>query len=332
MCKGGRRCAWQHGLRLWLTACFILSAVTSGAADLRRSALIGRLGESHVTVESDTLADIAVDRGLGYLELVAANPGVDPWLPGAGVKLLLPTAHVLPATERRGIVINLAELRLYLFVARQETRSYPIGIGTDGIAIPIGASRIVRKRTKPAWIPTASALAEDDELPHLVPPGPDNPLGDFALDLAWPRFVIHGTNRPYGVGRRVSHGCFRMYPEHIRELFAAVRIGLPVLVVDQPIKAGWQDGELYLQVHPTLEEASDLDDIGRIRLWREIDPVPIVTKAAGVQLDRVDWTVVHRATLGRLGVPVRVTSPPGEAAPLRLGHGEQRVEGSERHR
>jgi L,D-transpeptidase ErfK/SrfK len=297
MPQPARTAVWR-----WLIlALGILVSTSTTAQDL-----VGVPAE-HLSVDSDTLADIAVAHDLGYDEVVAANPGVDPWLPGAGIRLTLPSAHLLPDAPRQGVVINLAEMRLYHFRPGHPPESYPIGIGTDGVEIPIGRSSVRRKRPNPVWVPPPSVLAEDPELPPAVPPGPDNPLGHFALDLAWPRVVIHGTNRPYGVGRRVSHGCFRLYPADIERLYAGVVVGTPVAVVVQPIKVGWHQGELWLQVHPTLNEISDLDIVGHIRTWEELDPQALLLARAGDQAPRIDWTVVHATALARLGVPVRVT-------------------------
>lgn len=284
------------------------AAAGSGGA-LAGDDLIGALGH-HRIAEGDTLVDLAVRTGLGYVELVAANPGVDPWVPAPGTTIVLPTAHLLPDAPRRGIVINLPEMRLYFFPpAGGAVTTVPLGIGKSGRETPLGHTEVVAKREHPVWVPPPSIRAERPGLPEAVPPGPDNPLGAFALDLGWPNYVIHGTNKPYGIGRRVSHGCIRLYPGDIAALFDEVAVGTPVTVVDQPVKLGWSGADLYLEVHTTQAQADRLEAEGRFL------PQPIprlearVAAAAGSEADRIDWEAVRAAAEARRGVPVRVTRP-----------------------
>ena len=212
----------------------------------------------------DNLLDVARRFNLGYVEMVAANPGTDPWLPGAGTEVVLPTVHLMPEAGAEGVVINLADMRLYYFdEAGGPPQSFPIGIGRDGLSTPLGSTEIVRKREDPTWRPTKRMRAEDPELPEVVPPGPENPLGDRAMYLGWPQYLIHGTNKPWGIGRRVSSGCIRMYPEDARKLFDLVEVGTKVTVVDQPIKLGWIDGELFMEAHPTQAQSDQLEADGR---------------------------------------------------------------------
>ena len=179
-------------------------------------------------------------------------------------KIVLPTAHLLPEAPREGIVINLPEMRLYYFAeAEQQPETYPIGIGREGWTTPTGTSRIVRKAEAPSWYPPDSIRAERPELPAVVEPGEDNPLGSHALYLDWPAYLIHGTNRPWGIGRRISSGCIRMYPEDIVSLFERVPVNTPVTVVDQPVKLGWIGGDLYLEAHPTQSQSDGLEIDGR---------------------------------------------------------------------
>lgn len=291
---------------------FGLLVLLLGAAAPARAAFDGDvIGETrHYTIDGeDTLIEVARRFDLGYVELIAANPGVDPWVPDPGQSVVLPSAHVLPNAPREGIVINLAELRLYYFPADGSApRTHPIGIGQEGWETPLGRTTIARKQADPSWYPPASIRAERPELPAVVPPGPNNPLGRYALYLGWPAYLIHGTNKPYGVGRRVSHGCIRLYPEDIERLFAAVPIGTPVTVVDQPVKAGWRQGQLYLEVHPTQREAIDVEIDGRLAARDHLpDPIGTIVAAAGEETARLDWEAIRGALYERSGVPVRIT-------------------------
>jgi L,D-transpeptidase ErfK/SrfK len=225
----------------------------------------GVIGELQVTQSrhEDTLADIARRFNLGYEEVVNANPGVDPWLPGDGTRIVLPTQFVLPDAPHDGIVVNLAALRMFYFPkpgkdGRRVVMTYPIGIGKVGWATPSGKTTIVSKRKNPWWSPPLSVrkehAAEGDPLPARVPPGPDNPLGNRAMNLGWQSYLIHGTNKPAGVGLRASHGCIRMYPEDIEQLFDLAALGTKVTVVNQPLLYRWHGDSLYVQSYPPHEE------------------------------------------------------------------------------
>jgi L,D-transpeptidase ErfK/SrfK len=215
------------------------------------------------TRDSDTLSLIAREYGLGYDEIVEANPDVDPWLPGEGTPIMLPTQFVLPAAPRDGIVLNIASKRLFYYppVGEDGVRrvmTFPIGIGRVGWETPLGAATVVSKARDPHWWVPASVREEHEELgdplPAVVPPGPDNPLGRYVLKLDMPGYLIHGTNQPYGVGMRVSHGCVRLYPENIETLYPLVATGASVTIVNQPYLAGWRHGELYFEAHRPLED------------------------------------------------------------------------------
>lgn len=221
------------------------------------------------TTEENTLSDLAREYGLGYDEIVAANPDVDPWLPGDHTPVLLPTQYVIPDVPREGIVLNIASKRLFYFpqAAEGETQkvmTYPIGIGRVGWETPLGATEVVSKATDPHWYVPASVRREHAELgnplPSVVPPGPDNPLGAFVLKLEMPGYLIHGTNQPYGVGMRVSHGCVRLYPENIELLFSLVEVGEPVEIINEPFLLGHLNGELYFEAHDPLEDDTDLPE------------------------------------------------------------------------
>lgn len=291
---------------LGLAVTFVLSGAASAAELPLRGALAGSV-QTYVTKDEDTLHDIARRSELGFVELRAANPDVDPWLPGDDKPLTLPTAFLLPAATRRGIVINLAEQRLYYF--RDNPASvvtYPIGTPRCATMIPVGATTVVAKRANPTWFPPPSLRKERPDLPESVPPGPNNPLGAFALSLGWSSFVIHGTNKPDGIGRRVSHGCIRMYPENVKTLYSLVPVGTPVTIVDQPLKVGWSDGALYLEVHPTQEEADEVEANGYVKNPVPLDAESAVQARAGKLSDRIDWPLVKRAARARSGLPVRI--------------------------
>ncbi len=231
------------------------------------------IGEIQITraTKEDTLSDIARRFNLGYEELVRANPGVDPWLPGAGREIILPTQFVLPDAPREGLVVNLAALRVFYFPKAkagakpgelQTVITHPIGIGKVGWNTPEGVTKVVSRRKDPTWTPPASVRKEHaergDPLPRVVKAGPDNPLGAFAMNLGWAGYLIHGTNKPYGVGMRSSHGCLRFYPEDIALLFEQIAIGTKVQVVNQRLTHGWHNGKLYVQVMPPSEEELEL--------------------------------------------------------------------------
>jgi L,D-transpeptidase ErfK/SrfK len=216
------------------------------------------------TVYEDTLYDLARTYSLGSDELIRVNPGVDPWLPGAGKTLLIPGRHILPDGPHVGIVVNLPEHRLYYFPkpkrgAHQEVISYPVSIGKMDWKSPIGVTHVIGKEKDPVWIPTASVRAEHaadgDPLPARVPPGPKNPLGAFAMRLAVGdgTYLIHGTNNPIAVGLAVTHGCIRMYPEDVAALFPLIPVGTPVRIINDPIKVAWVDGQLLLEAHPPVD-------------------------------------------------------------------------------
>lgn len=223
------------------------------------------IGEPQIvfTNEENTFSDLAREYGLGYDELVDANPDVDPWLPGEGTLVVLPTQFVLPDVPHEGIILNIASKRLFYFPAVEEGQpqtvmTYPIGIGRVGWQTPLGSSEVISKARDPSWYVPASVRREHEELgdplPSIVPPGPDNPLGRHVLKLGIPGYLIHGTNQPYGVGMRVSHGCVRLYPENIELLYDLVAVGEPVHIINEPYLAGVHDGQLYFESHTPLED------------------------------------------------------------------------------
>lgn len=204
----------------------------------------------------DSLIDIAVQYLLGQEEVVRANKGVDRWLPGAGTPVRIPSSYLLPDAPRQGIVINLPEYRLYYYQPGKVI-SYSVGIGRVDWKTPLGVTKVVGKVKNPTWTPPATIraehLAKGDVLPEVWPAGPDNPLGLFAFRLGIPGYLLHSTNKPQGVGMQVSHGCMRLYPKDIEKMFPMVAVGTPVNIVNQPVKVGWSNGQLYIESHPNLE-------------------------------------------------------------------------------
>lgn len=264
-----------------LILAFFLSVSASGATYVinGEDTVIGEV-QWVVAKHEDTLLDMGRTFGVGYEEIRAANPGVDPWLPGEGTQVLIPSRFILPTVPREGIVVSLAENRLYYFPPFKPGEAatvvtYPISVGRMDWKTPLGLTRIVNKRTKPIWYPPESVRKEHEAdgrpLPKAVPPGPDNPLGDYAMRLGIPggAYLIHGTNRPAAVGMPVTHGCIRMYPEDIAQFFPMVAVNTPVRIIHQPYKMGWKGEELYMEVHPPMEgedpaDTRSLTDITRL--------------------------------------------------------------------
>ena len=263
-----------------------------------------------VARDEDTLLDFARRYGLGYEEIVAANPDVDPWLPGAGTRVVLPTQFVLPDAPREGIVLNLAALRLFYYPPAKEGQprevvTHPVGIGREGWRTPVGHMRITQKTANPSWRPPASVRREHakmgDPLPAVVKAGPDNPLGAYAMRLSRPSYLLHGTNKPDGVGMRVSHGCVRLYPEDIERLFGEVAVGTDVRIINQPYVAGWRDGQLYLEAHEPLAEDA--------KRWNgSLAPMEQAVQAAGGDAPgAVDWQKAQEVARQERGLPVPIT-------------------------
>ncbi len=281
--------------------------------------IVGSYAEVAASRE-DTLIDLARYHGLGYEEIVNANPGVDPWLPGEGTIVRLPLRRVLPDAPREGIVVNLPEHRLYYFPPAKagEARvvvTYAVSVGKMDWSTPLGLTRIAAKIKDPPWYPPESVRAEHaahgDILPKVVPAGPDNPLGLYALRLAIPggSYLIHGTNKPASVGMGDTHGCMRLYPENIEELFKMVAVDTPVRLVNQPHKVGWSEGRLYVEVHPPLETTSSaVVDPDRNSLARLVANA-VRQRPAGL----VIWARAETAFEQAEGMPVAVTE---ESRPL----------------
>ncbi len=298
--------------RLLLVA--LLALLASACAPVEAEVIppdpVEQLGK-HSISNGETLMDVARRYDLGFVELRAVNLDIDVWRPDDGTAVRLPRVHLLPDAAREGIVVNLAEMRLYYFSEDGAVpRTYPIGIGREGRLTPTGQTKIVRKKASPTWYPPASIRAEKPDLPSVVPPGPDNPLGEHALYFDWPEYLIHGTNKPDGVGRQVSAGCLRMYPEDVAELFEMVPVGTPVTVVDQPVKVAEINGEYYLEVHPSPRQADEIEFEGSLTPAMPENLVAMVLNAVGEEDERIDWNSVRQAGVNRHGVPVRISLPP----------------------
>lgn len=264
--------------------------------------------QTYTTNYEDTFIKIARGNNLGFVELRAANPNLDPWIPGENQEIILPTRHLLPKADQSGLLINLADMRLYDFTDKENLKSYPLGIGRTGLSTPMGSTTVVEKKEGPIWIPTERMRKEKPELPGRVEPGPDNPLGTHALYLGWPEYALHGTNRPFGIGRRVSSGCIRLYPEDIIKLFADIPVGTPVSVVNQPIKTAWINDSFYVEVHPTTNQADRMEKEGGMPSYEfEEKDLQFVLKQFSQSDRKIDWHKLRTAIRERKGYPIAVT-------------------------
>ncbi|WP_312601553.1 L,D-transpeptidase family protein [Pseudomonas luteola] len=264
----------------------------------------------------DTFADLGEKYDLGYSEMVAANPGVDAWLPGAGTEVVLPTRFILPPGSREGVVINLAEYRMYYYPkGGNAVFTYPLGIGREGWGSPVGTTRITAKTKDPSWYPPASIRAEHaadgDPLPAVVPPGPDNPLGPYKLNLALPGYLIHGSNKKFGIGMQVSHGCFRMLNEDLKEFVGMIPVNTPVRIINEPYKFGISQGKLYLEAHEPLSSEN-----GKPAM---IDQHTAVVNAMIRREDlsghaELNWELVKDIVTAQDGLPVEVAATINQAS------------------
>jgi len=268
----------------------------------------------------DTLLDVARRYDIGQNEILLANPDVDRWMPADNSRVVIPNRYVLPDAPRTGVVINLPEMRLYYYPKQKDGEpavliTHPISVGRMDWRSPLGRTSIVSKQTDPSWTPPESikkeALADGHPLPDVVPGGPDNPLGRYAMRLGIPGYLIHSTNKPYGVGMRVTHGCIRMYPEDIEGLFTDIPVGTTVNLVNQPIKLGWMAGALFVELHPPLEE--ELPEYDNY-LQRVLDAVADMLAASagydGLNADRrlhLNGEALRKAVEEKSGIPVLIS-------------------------
>lgn len=281
--------------------------------------VVGKLQVTNAYHE-DTFADIARRFNVGYAELVRANPGIDPWLPGAGTPIVLPTEFVLPDAPREGLVLNLAAMRLYYYPKRPkdapkdaplEVYTHPIGIGKVGWATPEGSTKVVSHVKDPVWTPPASVRKEHakdgDILPDKVPPGPENPLGRHMMRLGWPSYLIHGTNKPPAVGMRASAGCIRLYPEDIARIYDLVPDGTKVTVVNQPYLLGWHGDRLLLQAYePLVDDQRDWTDVPKSLRQNTKKPVVPRWKKVAEHAAAIDWERIRAAAAEPRGIAIPV--------------------------
>lgn len=267
--------------------------------------VVGEIREA-VVEPGDDFHTLARRYDMGYYQLIEANPGIDPDHPRAWSKIIIPSKFVLPNTAHHGIVINLAELRLYYYPPKQNiVMTFPIGIGREGWSTPVGSAKILTKKKDPTWTVPPSILKDAQEkgqpLPAAIPPGPENPLGRYAMRLSIPSYLIHGTNYPDGVGMRSSAGCIRMYPEDVEKLFQQVNIGTPVQIVNDAYKAGWSNDRVYLEAHlPLQEQQKDYDSSS--------EPlVKVVNDAMGQQKVDIDWIKAHNIADAQRGIPATIS-------------------------
>jgi len=253
---------------------------------------------SRTVVEGESLIEMARQFDLGYSGIAAANPTLDPFVPTPGATVTIPTAWIVPRAAAPGtLVVNLSEMRLYLFpLSPGAPMTFPVGVGSEGWRTPLGTFTVVQKQTNPRWYPTPSIRRENPDLPAMVPPGPDNPLGTHALRLSKGAILIHGTDKPFGVGRKASHGCLRLYPEDIPHLYERVAVGTRVTIVREPVKVGLRESRVYVEVHG--------DDDARV------DPLAEARRLLARRglLDRIDARKLDAAVREQKGIPVDVSA------------------------
>lgn len=264
--------------------------------------------------EEDTLLDIGRRYGVGFNEMQSANPGVDMWVPGKDTNITIPTQFIIPPGPREGVVINIAEMRIYYFPKPKKGKkplitTFPVSIGRMDWDTPLGETTIIAKIANPAWYPPKSIRdeheADGDPLPIRVPPGPDNPLGNYAMRLGIPGYLIHGTNKPEGLGMRVTHGCVRMYPEDIEYFFKIAPKGTKVRIINTPYKAGWMLDRLYLEAHELL--GGEKQD----KVFTKYESlVDAVTRATEERSEKIDRFAIKRISNDKTGVPQQISRDP----------------------
>jgi L,D-transpeptidase ErfK/SrfK len=264
------------------------------------------------TVYADSLPDLAHHYSLGYYEIIRANPGLDVWIPGADKQVVLPGRRILPPGPHEGIVVNLPEHRLYYYPPPRKGEAavvitYPVGIGKMDWRTPIGETRVIARIRHPAWYPPKSIRKEHaengDPIPTVVPAGPDNPLGDYALRLAAGNgeYMIHGTNNPIAVGMSVTHGCIRMYPEDVAALFPLIPVGTKVWLINDPVKVAWVDGQLLVEAHPPVDDEGQSVENPDLELLSKL-----LGKALGDDTAAINWDLARATLTAASGIPTVV--------------------------
>lgn len=267
--------------------------------------MVGTLASIDIR-ENDTLSDIARHYGLGYNDITLANAGVDPWTPASGRRVLLPLSFILPDAPHKGIVLNLANMRLFYYPISQPNTllTYPIGIGREGWNTPLGVTQIAAKKANPDWTVPVSIQREHqvlgDPLPNVIHAGPDNPLGNYAMPLGINGYLIHGTNKPYGIGMQVSHGCVQLYPEDIENLFNQVEVGTTVRIVHQPYLIAWDQNMLFLEAHEPLEKWAKQENQLQKELRSKLKKIATAKNVA------IDWDKVERILKCADGIPTPI--------------------------
>ena len=303
--------------KIFLTICIIflhfLSTTNTYASrylieESNRNSVIGSTKIIYAD-ERDTLLDIARNHGFGYQDMKLANVNVDTWLPDDGQEVVLPSQFILPVASMDGIVLNVPEMRLYYYPPKekgklQEVFTYPLGVGREGWSTPYIKTIIVEKKVNPNWYPPKSILKEHEEagdpLPKIVKPGPENPLGNYAMRLGRRDYLIHGTNKPNGIGMRISHGCIRLYPEDIKELFSKVSLKTPVNIINQPYKIGVKNDVIYLEVHPFLDEDKEKYENNLTSV------IALIIKISNNRKYQIDMRTAYEAIKNPTGLPIAV--------------------------
>ena len=276
--------------------------------ELNRNTVIGSTKIIYAD-ERDTLLDIARNHGFGYQDMKLANVNVDTWLPDDGQEIVLPSQFILPVASMDGIVLNVPEMRLYYYPPKekgklQEVFTYPLGVGREGWSTPYIKTIIVEKKVNPNWYPPKSILKEHEEagdpLPKIVKPGPENPLGNYAMRLGRRDYLIHGTNKPNGIGMRISHGCIRLYPEDIKELFSKISLKTPVNIINQPYKIGVKNDVIYLEAHPFLDEDKEEYENNLTSV------IALIIKISNNRKYQIDMRTAYEAIKNPTGLPIAV--------------------------
>ncbi len=299
----------SHWLKLsTVLVCVLISQASLAAETYMLPApgddVVGAMQEAHVE-PGDTLSRIAQRYGIGLTALMRANPNINPRRLKIWQKVKIPTAYVLPPYERKGIIINLSEMRLYYFPPHENVViTAPIAIGREGWETPLTTTRIIEKKKHPSWFVPKSIRAASAQkgryLPEVVPPGPENPLGDYALRLGLQSYLIHGTNNPMSIGRRISSGCIRMYPEDIEYLFYEVQVGTPVRIINEPYKVGWFNGKLYVEAHTPIDNGFDASEAVQRNYHR------IIKETIGHYDFPLQWNKIQHVIEQHRGYPQRI--------------------------